>query len=73
MPSTTNPSANSNKQLNTAESFANPSTCKTSEQKEVTMQDIKIGDEDNQNILIREFESDLVIQLRTSENEENCV
>ena len=38
----------------------NPST-KKSEAAAVTMEDIKIGDEQNQNMLILEFQSDLVI------------
>ena len=68
-------SVNSGKQVttyfetqNTGESFINPSTKKS---EAVTMEDIKIGDEENQNMLILEFQSDLVIQLKTSENEEN--
>lgn len=60
MPATSYLSIESNKQTTneTAESFKNPSTKKSDN---VTMQDIKIGDEDNQTNLMREFEQDLVI------------
>lgn len=34
-------------------------------------QDIKIGDDENQNMLMRAFETDLVIQLKTSEHSDN--